>query len=97
MRDKEYYKKAMRKSRAKNKNGFHQVYLIVKQNYVGVTNSIKDRMMQHRYKHGWSCDDVIVLFQYKERNEALKMESFCHSLGYDGSTMSARKKKINQK
>jgi predicted GIY-YIG superfamily endonuclease len=59
------------------------VYLLKKEQYVGVTENIKKRMNRHS-SCGRLVDDVVVLMDFKSRTEALELECFLHELGYKG-------------
>lgn len=69
----------------KLKTGIHHVYLLPKENYVGVTEfpslRILDRHKNHykRNIEGWR-----ILHSTKIRDEALELEELLHDMGYNG-------------
>lgn len=60
------------------------VYLIVKDNYVGMTENISHRMSAHKSK-GRDTSEVIELATFNSREDALSFEKRLHELGYNGS------------
>lgn len=59
------------------------VYLIVNENYVGVTEELTYRISKHRYD-GKDISEVEILGQFNERKDALSLEKSLHSKGYYG-------------
>ena len=59
------------------------VYLLVKENYVGTTSRLRQRINQHRH-NGRFVDDFVVLATFNSRKDALELEEFLHELGYNG-------------
>jgi len=70
--------------KANQKDGYHRVYLLEDYNYVGVTENIKHRFSQHKYKHNRDCSNHRVLYKTKDRSEALELEELLHDIGYEG-------------
>jgi len=60
------------------------VYLIVKENYVGVTKNLKSRLNFHKNKSNRDISEVIILCECKDRAEALEIEAALHKEGYNG-------------
>lgn len=63
------------------------VYLIVKENYVGVTKNLKSRLNFHKNKSKRDISEVIILCECKTRKEALEIEYALHKEGYVGSAL----------
>jgi len=59
------------------------VYLLPKENYVGTTSNLKNRLSVHKNK-GRNTGGWIILAKFEVRAEALKLESFYHNIGYNG-------------
>lgn len=68
--------------RQAQKNGYHNVYLLPKDNYVGCTENLKERMYYH--KSIGRDTNYKILFQSLDRDEALQMEAQYHEQGYEG-------------
>ena len=60
------------------------VYLIVKDNYVGMTENISHRISQHKSK-GRDTSEVVELATFDSRLDALAFERRLHELGYNGN------------
>jgi hypothetical protein len=60
------------------------VYLIVKDNYVGMTENISHRISQHKSK-GKDTSEVVELATFDSVAEALVFERRLHELGYNGN------------
>ena len=73
-------KKALAESK---KDGLYTVYLIVNENYVGMTSDLNKRFIKHKSK-GKDVSDVKILSKYKTKREALDVEAGYHKLGYNG-------------
>ena len=72
-------------SRDKEKDGFHTVYYLRKELYVGVTNSLKRRLGEHKYVANRYVEDAEIIGKYKTRKEALTVEAEYHAKGYLGA------------
>ena len=59
------------------------VYIIVKENYVGMTENISHRISGHK-NLGRDTSEVIELATFDSRTEALAFEKKLHELGYNG-------------
>jgi predicted GIY-YIG superfamily endonuclease len=59
------------------------VYLLPKEDYVGTTSNLKNRLSVHKSK-GRNTGGWIILAEFEDRAEALKLESFYHNIGYNG-------------
>lgn len=60
------------------------VYLIVKSNYVGVTEHLSERLSHHKTQKGRDTSEVRILAQTETREQALEIESLLHDIGYNG-------------
>ena len=65
------------------KDGLYTVYYLHKENYIGMTSRLKDRMYQHK-SNGKHVEDVEVINKYKTKREALDVEAAFHYAGYLG-------------
>jgi hypothetical protein len=63
---------------------YHIVYLLVDENYVGVTDNPTRRMWEHKSKYNRNTGNWIVLGKFNTRQEALKREAELHDQGYEG-------------
>jgi len=59
------------------------VYLLPKENYIGVTNNIYYRMANHKTS-GKNTSNYKILHKYKLKDKALIKEEEYHNNGYDG-------------
>jgi hypothetical protein len=66
------------------KDGLIRVYMLTG-GYVGVTNSLYNRMRQHRNSYNRDASNYIVLHECETREQALRLESVYHSLGFKGA------------
>ena len=82
---KAYFQKNKDRQKALRDSKKHKpaVYLIVKENYVGVTENVKKRLSEHKSK-GKDVSEARVLAKFDTRAEALELEEFLHDLGYNG-------------
>ena len=60
------------------------VYLLVNENYVGVTEDLQRRLWSHKKDHTRDISNVIILGSYETRAEALELEEALHREGYGG-------------
>ena len=81
-RAKDYYKKYT----DNKKDGYHRVYLLEDYNYVGLTNSIYHRFINHKSKENRDCSNHRILYKTKDRSEALELEALLHDMGYEGKS-----------
>jgi len=65
------------------KDGYHHVYLIPSDNYVGVSESLDTRISVHKHL-GRDTTNYRVLYSTPDRAEALELEGLLHDLGYKG-------------
>jgi len=59
------------------------VYLLPQHNYVGVSKNLQNRLSNHK-SLGRTVDDFVVLDYFNSKEEALKKETWYHSIGYGG-------------
>tara|TARA_R110000744_G_scaffold80050_1_gene157122 strand:+ start:46 stop:489 length:444 start_codon:yes stop_codon:yes gene_type:complete len=59
------------------------VYLLTKENYVGVTENLKHRLSSHKHKSNRDISHR-VLAELSNREDALELEALLHSIGYNG-------------
>jgi len=79
------YDKAYSKAYIESKkDGLFTVYLIVNENYVGMTSSLRKRLNKHKSLSDKDVSDVKILGKYKTKREALDVEAGYHKLGYNG-------------
>ena len=79
-------KKWNKKYRESQKDGYYKVYLLEDYNYVGYTGqSLKARFALHKCKNNRDCTNHRVLYKTKSKKEAKELESFLHSMGYEGN------------
>ena len=85
--NKESISKRMKSYRLDNKDNLkHEplVYLLVKENYVGVTENLRRRLNQHTNRHGRDISEVIILKSFNNKSDALELERALHNEGYKG-------------
>ena len=75
------YQKAYQESR---KDGFYTVYLLSKENYVGMTTQMQFRLNGHK-SLGRDVSEVQILGKYETREEARALEDSYHKKGYLGA------------
>ena len=66
------------------------VYLLVNENYVGTTKSLSYRLNKHKNHYGRDVSEVIILGEFKDRDEALELERALHKEGYKGKHINNR-------
>ena len=62
------------------------VYLIVNENYVGITDLLDERLRSHKHSKR-DISEVIILCECEARKEALEIEAALHKEGYAGSAL----------
>lgn len=60
------------------------VYFLPKENWVGTTENLSNRLGVHLYADKRDISEARVLAEFNNRQEALDFEEFLHSLGYCG-------------
>ena len=73
-----------REWRNNKKDGYHTVYLLEDYNYVGVTENIYFRFIDHKKVFNRDCTNHRILYKTKDRGEALELEALLHDMGYEG-------------
>lgn len=66
------------------KDGLHHVYYLPEENWVGTTNYLPTRMINHRVNHGRNTDNFQILASFTDRGKALRFESLLHDSGFNG-------------
>jgi len=84
---KDYHKKY----RQSLKDKVYSVYLLENDNYVGVTQSIYNRISNHKWL-GRDVNNMRILHQTKSREDALELEELLHDMGYEGKHTNNRYK-----
>ena len=79
-------------NRKRTRDPFFSVYYIPEHHYVGMTNSIKYRMQEHKTK-GKMVDNYEVIGIYKRAVDAHLTETMLHAMGYNGFHYKTNKKK----
>tara|TARA_R110002167_G_scaffold117955_3_gene294209 strand:+ start:3347 stop:3694 length:348 start_codon:yes stop_codon:yes gene_type:complete len=73
------------------KDGHYSVYYLPEHHYVGMTNSVRLRMIEHRSKNNRLTDNYEVIAVFKEAVEAHLFETRLHALGYNGFNYKEKK------
>ena len=73
---------ARKKAKAKSKE--YSLYYLPEDHYVGVTNQISLRLINHKIK-GKHILEYEIIGVFKSKKEALRTERYLHSIGYNGS------------
>ena len=68
----------------RKKDGYHYVYYLPEEHYVGVTDNVKYRMYSHKSNFSRYTKDVEIVYRHTCRKEAELVESKLHSMGYQG-------------
>ena len=76
------------------KDGHYSVYYLPEHHYVGMTNSIRSRMQEHRSKHKRITDGYEIIGTYERAVDAHVTEAILHSMGYYGFHYKHSKKNI---
>tara|TARA_R110000823_G_scaffold311076_1_gene436337 strand:- start:452 stop:895 length:444 start_codon:yes stop_codon:yes gene_type:complete len=59
------------------------VYLLINEDYVGVTENIKHRLSSHKHRSNRDTS-YRILAELDNREDALELEALLHSIGYNG-------------
>ena len=73
---------ARKKAKAKSKE--YSLYYLPEDHYIGVTNQLSLRLVNHKRKSKHILGYEIVSV-FKTKKEALRTERYLHSIGYNGS------------
>ena len=82
------YDKAYREAQ---KDGLFTVYLLPKENYVGITDNLHRRLINHKSNSNRNTTDAYILGKYATRKEALAVEASYHAKGYLGRNSTYKK------
>ena len=83
--NKEHIKAKTRANVLKGKTSKTILYLLPKENYVGITNNLKVRLSNQRVINKRDTTDYRILAELDNRADALELENLIHSLGYNGA------------
>ena len=85
------YRTACKKCRAKIhkkkkrvNDGYYTVYYLPEHHYVGMTNSVKYRMQEHRNKNKRFTEGYEIIGTYERAVDAHLVETILHTMGYNG-------------
>ena len=78
--------------RESKKDGLYTVYLLPKENYVGMTNNLYMRLKKHKSDNN-DTTDAEVLGKYESKRKALDVEKEYHNKGYKGINKNYMRKK----
>tara|TARA_R110002124_G_scaffold203819_1_gene370234 strand:- start:233 stop:589 length:357 start_codon:yes stop_codon:yes gene_type:complete len=70
--------------REAQKDGLFTVYCLPKENYVGITDNLHRRLINHKSNSNRNTTDAYILGKYATRKEALTIEASYHAKGYLG-------------
>ena len=79
-------------NRAAKKDGLYTVYFLPKENYVGMTANIYERLRYHKSVKNRFVEDVEIFGKYETKEEAIRTESELHNIGYLGEHPRDRKR-----
>jgi len=65
-------------------NEDYSVYLLPSCNYVGYTNCIERRMLDHKSRYKRDVSNYRILYKTDSKEDALELEELLHDLGYEG-------------
>ena len=71
------------RKKAKLKTKHYSLYYMPEEHYIGVTNQLTIRMVNHRCKNKIT-EGYEVISTFSNKKEALKVEKLYHSIGYIG-------------
>ena len=72
-----------RKRYESQKNGYHNVYFLPMEGYIGVTVNLHDRMLKHK-RAGKDTENWKLLYKCTREVDAALIETFMHALGFNG-------------
>jgi len=79
-----YFRDVLKVNYHKSLDGMNHVYILPKENYAGITNSIPRRKNEQTYAERRFTDDMRVIYSTSDRAEALELEGLLHDIGYQG-------------
>lgn len=77
------------------KDGLYTIYLLPKENYVGMTSNLHQRLEHHKGAHNRDVTGVEILGKYKTKKMARYVEASYHDDGYDGKNTGEFKPQTN--
>jgi hypothetical protein len=81
----------LRKSSSATRTLDTQVYLLPKENYVGISNNLTSRLRNH-HSLGKIVENCRILASFAIKEDAKELENFLHDLGYAGNKCKQRQK-----
>ena len=72
------------RKKAKKKTAYYSIYYLPEEHYVGITNQIDLRILNHSCK-GKITVGCEIICEVSSKKEALQIERFFHSIGYIGA------------
>jgi hypothetical protein len=79
-----YAKKTSKAYKDSQKDGLFTVYCLPKENYVGMTTTLIQRLHAHKSHHNRDTEGAYVLSKHKTKREALDTEASYHAKGFKG-------------
>lgn len=74
-----------RKSKENKEDGKYYIYYLPEEHYIGISNFVKRRVDQHKYKNKRIIDGWEVVAEYTDPKLAALHEALLHYIGYNGS------------
>ena len=78
-----------KKWRETHKDIFYTLYYLPNHNYIGVTNQLRHRLRHHKAM-GRDIRNSVTIKTFKTKREALDVERFYHSIGYEGANKQSK-------
>ena len=94
-RDCKKCRKELGRGRFRRIDPFYTVYFLPKINYIGMTNALKERILEHR-KFGRDPEGIEIGGRFNNPAIAHIVETFFHWIGFDGFHYKAKTKKRKQ-
>lgn len=88
-------KNRQRKKYLNQKDGYFYVYYLPEEHYVGMTNSLHNRMRYHDFS-GKIVDNYEILARFKRQVDAHLFETKLHALDYNGFYVGNYKTEIDE-
>lgn len=97
----ECFRKTVAKSITKSAhNGIYYLYYLPEEHYIGITNQVPRRMVQHKYQ-GKITTDYEIIMEHTNPLYLSLMEALMHYIGYRGShydnILTGQNKRKNEK
>lgn len=85
-------KKSGHNTRYRRIDPYYTVYFLPKINYIGMTNALKERVLEHK-KFGRDPEGIEIVGKFDDPAIAHIVETFFHWIGFDGFHYKAKTKK----